>query len=223
MNKEVSLIPMHPFFQRFILSIIQTIRDKEFGTEQKITIDTDFVPRVSQKVMEASVKKKPIEPIKEIAPAVKEIIPALPAAPPVRRLPLKIPPRPQMPPRQIPAMPARKTAIPPVAVQGPIDEKGEYGKISPLLNDVSVSTIECPGKDKELMIVRAGQRQKTKITLNAKEIREILEKAAENAHVPLIEGVFRANVKGFSINAVVSEIIGSRFVIKKATAYSLVE
>jgi len=40
---------------------------------------------------------------------------------------------------------------------------------------------------------------------------------------PLMDGVFRASVEGFSINAVVSEMVGSRFVIKKSTAYGLLE
>jgi len=35
--------------------------------------------------------------------------------------------------------------------------------------------------------------------------------------------VFRAAVDNFSLNAVVSEIIGSRFVIKKQNAYALLE
>ncbi|GAJ17292.1 unnamed protein product, partial [marine sediment metagenome] len=43
----------------------------------------------------------------------------------------------------------------------------------------------------------------------------LLNQIAEQAHVPLIEGVFKAAVENFIIHAVVSDVIGSRFIIKK--------
>ena len=101
--------------------------------------------------------------------------------------------------------------------------QGEYGKITPLLGDPSVSSIECPGPDKTVTIIRAGQRQFTKITLNQEEIKDLLETVAEQVRIPLIEGVFRAAVENFSINGVVSEMVGSRFVIKKFTPYAILE
>ena len=89
--------------------------------------------------------------------------------------------------------------------------------------DPTVSYIECPGPDKPLVIIRAGQKQFTKITLNAIEIKNLLETIAQKAHVPLMEGIFKAAVDNFMIHAVVSQLIGSRFVIKKQTPYSLLE
>ena len=138
-----------------------------------------------------------------------------------------------IPPQAQPAAPVvapQKTAEPvgmdvaPVTpVSGIVDEGGVYGKISPLLNDPSVSSIECLGAGKELMILRVGQKQRTRIVLTKEDIQGILDKVADEAHVPLLDGVFRASIKGFSINAVVSGVIGSKFVIRKATAYNLLE
>jgi len=85
--------------------------------------------------------------------------------------------------------------------------------------DPSVSTIECSGAGKPLMIIRAGQKMGTKISLSAAEIKEVLQKVSDAVHIPLLEGVFRAAVDNFSINAVISEMIGSRFIIKKQTPY----
>ena len=99
----------------------------------------------------------------------------------------------------------------------------DYGKIAPLLNDPSISTIECKGAGILITVIRAGQRQETKISLGKQEIKDILNKISEKTHIPLLEGVFRAAIDNFSINAVISEMIGSRFVIKKHTAYSLLE
>jgi len=98
-----------------------------------------------------------------------------------------------------------------------------YGKITPLLDDDSISTIECYGAGKSLMVVRAGRRQPTRIVLNADEIKDILEKISDSVHIPILEGVFRAAIDNFSINAIVSEVIGSRFVIKKQNAYALMK
>lgn len=119
--------------------------------------------------------------------------------------------------------PTIKTPAPIVQSKPDVNANNKYGKIAPLLDDASVSTIECLGEGKELMIIRAGQKQRTRISLNSVEINDILEVVADAAHIPLIEGVFRANVEGFSMNAVVSEMVGSRFVVKKATAYGLLE
>ena len=91
------------------------------------------------------------------------------------------------------------------------------------MREKTISAIECLGPGVPITIVKMGQRQMTNIILSPKEIREILDEVAEEAHIPLLEGVFRAAVEGFSINAVISEIIGSKFIIKKSTPYSMLE
>ena len=89
------------------------------------------------------------------------------------------------------------------------------GKLDQILRDPSVTVIECNGPSQNLSIVRAGQKQFTKISLNSIEIKEFLEKSATKAHVPLLEGVFKVAVDNYIVNAVVSSVIGSRFILKK--------
>ena len=101
--------------------------------------------------------------------------------------------------------------------------EGEYGQLDFLLKDRTVSSIECSGPGQEIVIVRAGQKQFTKIVLGPEEINKFLEKIAEKAMVPLMEGVFKVAVNDFFIKAIVSEMVGSRFVIKKQTPYALLE
>jgi len=230
MSEDVSLISMHPFFRGFVLSAIQVIRARNFVHEEKIVIDADLVPKVSEKVMAAAVSL-PLPVVEKVEPkpvVVKRDMSELVA--PIRR-PHKVqvvaPEQVVMPPvradvEQV-SEPTQGIVAPVVVADKAVGEDGEYGKLGPLLNDPSISTIECSGEDKELMIIRAGQRQRTRISLNRVEIQEILNRVADEAHIPLIEGVFRASVKGFSVSAVVSEMIGSKFLIKKVTAYNLLE
>jgi len=236
MNQEnISLIPMHPFVRQFVLSIIRNIRGEEFDYREKPVVHADMVPKGSKSVRVASMTTSPMPKSIEVEKSPIKITPkrrdmsALAA--PIRRAPQSRPQR-MMPSRQImaptraspPVTPAGGTVAPPApssGAQGIISDG--YGKITPLLDDPSVSTIECEGADKPIMILRAAQRQKTRIALNKDEIQTILDKVADEAHIPLLEGVFRAVASGFSINAVISKMIGSRFVIKKSNAYAMLE
>jgi hypothetical protein len=103
-----------------------------------------------------------------------------------------------------------------------VPSSGEYGKITYLIKDSSVTLIECPGEGQPVSIFRMGQKQTTKIVLSNSEIKDFLQKTAEKAHVPLIEGVFKAAVDNFLVNAVFSSVINSKFMIKKQTPYSLI-
>jgi len=249
-SEEVSLIPAHPFIQRFVFSIIQNIRAKNFNYEDKITINADLVPRVSENVMKVSLNRAAIEVPKDKVPDIRigvkrdmsELVapiggmrrresilerpglivkpaPQQPVAPPITNV------APTTKPVTTTPTPGKVVMPPAIApYDGAAVNIGEdYGKITPLLYDPSVSTIECEGEAKLIMVGRGGRRQVTRISLTKGEIKGILEKVADEAHIPLLEGVFRAVIKDFSINAVISETIGSRFVIKKATAYDLLK
>jgi len=227
-SKETSLISAHPFIQRFVFSIIQNIREKNFNYEERVVIHADLVPKVSENVMKASMKWRPSK-VPEVGninikkPEIKKrdmnglVAPLRNHRSGVGGQVVKV--RPVASPARV----VKKAAMDVAHQGGGAVSRDSYGKLEPLFGDPSVSTIECLGEDKELMIIRAGQRQRTRISLNRVEIRGILERAADEAHVPLLEGVFRAALPSFSINAVISDVIGSRFVIKKATAYNLLE
>jgi len=228
--EDISLIANEKFVQKFVYAIIQNIRAKNFAYEEKQVIHADLVPRVSAPVMQASLMEKMTPsialPVPVVPPVVRKRVDMSALVAPIAR-PRPRAPMPSAPRRMAAAMPQTPAQTQPM-MQMPAAPQGvglsqEYGKITPLLNDPSVSTIECAGVGKELTIIRAGQKQMTKISLSAGEIKEILQKVSDAVHIPLLEGVFRAAVDNFSINAVISEMIGSRFVIKKQTAYSLLE
>ena len=218
--EDISLIANDRFIRKFVYAIIQNIRAKNFAYEERHVIHADMVPRTSEKVMQASLREK--------VSGTPSIMPVSVAPPVVRKRDAQGIRRPMPPQRMVPPMP--RAQAPPVhlMMQMPQAPQGtglsqDYGKITPLLNDPSVSTIECSGAGKPLMIIRSGQKMGTKISLSAAEIKEVLQKVSDTVHIPLLEGVFRAAVDNFSINAVISEMIGSRFVIKKQTAYAMLE
>jgi len=184
------------WFRRFRLKVLLFVGTKKPKTESIVLPKKPVVPE--KFVVKPHVASKVIPPRPHIV------------LPPVRR---------SMLPR---ALPTHARVTPP-HVKSDVGLSQDYGDITPLLNDPSISTIECQGEGRPLMIIRAGQRQPTKVVLRAAEIKEILEKVSDSVHIPILEGVFRAAVDNFSINAVVSDIIGSRFVIKKQNAYALLE
>ncbi|MFH0808165.1 MAG: hypothetical protein V1888_00940 [archaeon] len=246
-SEKVSLIPVHPFIQSFVLSIIYNIRAKNFEYEEKNIVDADLVPQVSERVMMASMKERAVVAPRYIEKGKVEIrkrdmsalIAPIGSKVDSRNLGVGGMRESRMirPEIRGQTMINNSIAMPPVAEQphfmnvapalvqlaGGVSYGDNYGKIIPLLNDPSVSSIECLGADKPIMVIRIGQLQRTRISLNELEIRKLLEGIADLAHVPFLEGVFRVVVNGLNVNAVVSGMIGSRFVIKKATAYGLLE
>ena len=231
MNSKQSLMLL-PFIQEFTFAVIKTIRSHNLYKEDKHIIHADLVPKISKKVMQSSLGSKRINRVENPYVFTPRIIKNETAKliTPIKNMQVSKPII-QMSSRQVSPQPQAPKIIPPIRThvplnisQGiPIRLNQNYGKITPLLDDPSVSTIECQGTEKPIMIIRAGQKQMTKITLNAEEIKNILKKVSDTTHIPLLDGVFRAAVDNFSINAIISGTIGSRFVIKKANAYSMLE
>ena len=90
------------------------------------------------------------------------------------------------------------------------------GKLDPLINDPLVSSIECNGPN-EKIIVRVPAAKPTNITLSEEEIDEIIKKFSEATKIPVQEGVFRVAFGRLVFSAIISEVIGSKFIIKKMT------
>ena len=99
----------------------------------------------------------------------------------------------------------------------------EFGKLNPLLNDKLITIIECPGPEKQIIIKRAGQMNLTRVVLSQKEIDSIIKIFSEKTKIPVIGGVFRASLENLSISAVISDFVGTRFIINKISPYSIID
>lgn len=109
-----------------------------------------------------------------------------------------------------PNLPSRLQYIQPT----PTPRELDLGKLNPLIQDISVQSVECNGPD-EKIIVKVPIERTTNITLSKEEIDEIIETFSQTAKIPISEGIFRVAVGNMILSAIVSKIVGSKFIIKK--------
>jgi len=95
----------------------------------------------------------------------------------------------------------------------------DLGKLNPLIKDPLVNLMECHGTDEPIIVRGKMGVKKTNIILNGEEIDQTIKKFSEAAKIPIHGGVLRIVVGRLVLSAIISEIIGSKFIIKKM-AYS---
>ena len=154
------------------------------------------------------------EQAKNRTPSIKPRIKQLPPLPPrpvsfahrIKISPQKIqPPKIQIPPQQPTAQP----------MQGRIF----LGKVAQFLRDPSVLSVECTGPAKHLLVNRSGTIQTTPVTLTKQETDQILGEISAQTQIPIVPGLFKALYKNLLITAVVSDYVGTRFIIQKRTPF----
>ena len=57
--------------------------------------------------------------------------------------------------------------------------------------------------------------KKTNIILSREEVDQIIKKFSETTKIPIQEGIFKVVVGKLILSAIISEVIGSKFIIKK--------
>lgn len=95
-------------------------------------------------------------------------------------------------------------------------------KLNPLINDPAVKIIECSGAD-EHVFVRGGMGTKpTNIVLHKEDIDKIIETFARVSSIPPHEGIYHVAFGKLILSAIISNVVGSKFMIKKIpyTSYS---
>ncbi len=244
-QKEVSKISDNLFVRKFVLSMIRSLECKNFPPKGKVCIDSELVPKISNNIAHASMGQKIIPPrIKKNVPTKNSLVqsrsnlispiknvqlnetPINPISqksfPPQRNFPVPVVPpqstfHPQEshPPQNVAPKIVEAWQKSPVQIPSSILDSPELSKIRQLLRDPSVFSVECLGNDKPLRIIRSGQRQMTNISLNKEEISTLLKKFSSESRIPLFDGVFKVAVENLLLNAVISGIIGSKFIIKK--------
>ena len=116
-------------------------------------------------------------------------------------------------PLQIPEsrLPRTVEYLKPTPTQKAID----LGKLNPLITDRLVRVIECNGPDERIIVMGAMGRKSTKIILTKEEIDDMIKRFSQAAKIPVNEGVFRVVLGNLILSAIVSKIIGSKFLIRK--------
>jgi len=110
-----------------------------------------------------------------------------------------------------PVLPKDLQYLKPLPTKANID----LGRLNPLIQDPLIRAIECNGPDENIIITRTRDTKRTDIVLNKTEIDEIINKFSEASRIPLQEGVFKVAVGNLVMLAIISNIISSKFIIKK--------
>lgn len=95
----------------------------------------------------------------------------------------------------------------------------KLGKLAQILIDPAVYSVECPGPDKNLLVNRSGTMQTSSITLNQEEIKNIMQNISDKTRIPLTSGVFKAAVQDLIVTAVLSDFVGTRFLVQKRSPF----
>jgi len=150
---------------------------------------------------------KPIQVMRQMQPPVAKTTPkplALAAPAPIRIM---------QPPRLPPLQKAQFAKIP--AQTQTIDS---FRRISFLIKNPAIQSIECFGAGKPLSIRKFGLNQTINLSLTADEINNIIKELSEKTKIPIVTGVFKVAFQNLLITAVISEFVGTRFIIQKREA-----
>jgi hypothetical protein len=172
-----------------------------------------------QKIIEEEAKKqkKETEKIKEkILPEIpqkislKEPLPE----PEIKSRPRIIKPRVLRIPE--PRLPLRFQYLRPYATKREID----LGKLNPLIKDPYVEVIEGNSPYENIVVAGGMGRKSTNIILSQEEMDDIVKKFSQESRIPVHIGIYKVVVGRLMLLAIVSEVINSKFIIKKLPYYS---
>lgn len=96
-------------------------------------------------------------------------------------------------------------------------------KLNQLIKDPAVKSIICPGEDEKIIVKGIMGTKPTNITLTKNEIENIIEKFSNLSKIPFQEGIFRVAMGRLIMSAIVSNIISSKFIIRKMISPKLAE
>ena len=206
------------FLKEFTRQLI--INSKQPGVEIHMKETEEFPILTIKPFIESELEKteplikpmtKPLETIPKIIPLIKPIF--LPQIP--RYIKPITPIKPQI------SAPSPLAEYKPAPTK--IPERFDLGKINFLISDPRVTLIECPGPDKLVIARASGQSTMTRVSLTQKEIQELIDKFSKEAKIPIISGLFKAAVGSLVMTAVISDLVGSRFIITKITPSFILE
>ena len=116
---------------------------------------------------------------------------------------------------------AQVVAIAPKPAQNTIQKRSETPKINimdvltPIFADPSVQSINCPGPEKYLIVAKMGLVQPSNIRFAAEDINNFMKDISQKTRIPLIPGLFKVAYGNYIITAVISEFIGTKFIVER--------
>ena len=108
-------------------------------------------------------------------------------------------------------LPQNLSYLQPTATNREID----LGKINPLVKDPLVREIHCSGPDQNIIVQGNMGTKPTSIVLNKSEIDLIIQRFSQASKIPASPGIYKVIVGKLILSAIISEVVGSRFIINK--------
>ena len=180
---------------------------------------------------EVKEKEKPREITALPMPATPVPAPQISKVPPVAAPLVTSPPILAPTPKPSSIQPAKPSRIKQTAMQMPARpaipqaarEQGisSLEKLNYLIRDPTIQTIDCPGAGKPITVNRSGLIQATGTILTKDEIQEIMRELSEKTKIPLTPGIFRVAYQNLIITAIISEFVGTRFIIQKGSPQAM--
>jgi hypothetical protein len=93
------------------------------------------------------------------------------------------------------------------------------GKVAQFLRDPSVLSIECPGPRKNILVNRSGAIQTTPLTLTKEEISALIQEISDKTKIPIVPGLFKTAFQDLILTAVISDYVGTRFILQKMSPF----
>ena len=109
-----------------------------------------------------------------------------------------------------PRLPANLQYLKPTPHQIEID----LGKLNPFIQDPTVRKIDCNGPG-EYITVMVPTPMHTSIILSKEEIDDVINTFEKKSKIPATEGIYNVVVGRLMFSAIISDVIGSKFSIKK--------
>jgi hypothetical protein len=197
------------FLLAFTKELIRHSKNKDISNLQRI-IELEESKRKEKIPSEFQVEHIPVPKLKEsISIPERKISSRLPIAGRLKQFTKQIPNRSLIIPE--PKLPSHLEYLRPAPAPS---IEIDLSKINPLIKDPAVRVIE--GNPDEKAVVSGSMGTKpTTIILNKEDIDRIINKFSEVSKIPITEGIYRVVVGNLVLSAVISDIVGSRFVIKK--------
>jgi type IV secretory pathway ATPase VirB11/archaellum biosynthesis ATPase len=95
------------------------------------------------------------------------------------------------------------------------DIKIDLEKLNSLIKDPAVKVIKCDGPDEHIFVSGSMGVKPTNTILSREEIDNVIKKFSEISKIPVQEGIYSVVVGRLILSAIISEVVGSKFMIKK--------
>jgi len=91
----------------------------------------------------------------------------------------------------------------------------KLGSLIYLLSDPNVSSLECPGPGKPIVLNKSGNMENSSMTFSQEDIKGVMDEVARKTGQKFDSGFVKAAIGNFIVSAVISEFVGTRFVMQK--------